>query len=79
MTSLTMKRQFKNKTGYSIIEMYQTGTNCVKIKSSLCYPSYNKGQVVKYVQNSFEVTKEEANQYFLRYKRERYEYEIEKA
>lgn len=67
MTHVELKRNFKRKDGYTRITMDEKGFGKVKIKHSLCYPAIQEGKYVEYVQNTYEVTKEEANQMFTKF------------
>ena len=77
MTFVEMKRKFKIKDGYTRITMEETPF-AIKIKHSLCYPAMEEGKFVEYVQNTYEVKKDEANNLFLKYKKQGFEYRIEK-
>ena len=70
MTFVEMKRNFKTKDGYTRITMEEN--------HSLCYPAIEEGKFVEYVQNTYEVKKDEANSLFLKYKKQGFEYRIEK-
>lgn len=41
-------------------------------------PAMEEGKFVEYVQNTYEVKKDEANSLFLKYKKQGFEYRIEK-
>lgn len=77
MTFVEMKRNFKNKDGYTRITM-EENPFAIKIKHSLCYPAVQAGKFVEYVQNTYEVKKDEANKLFLKFKKQGFEYKIEK-
>lgn len=77
MTFVEMKRKFKIKNGYTRITM-EENPFAIKIKHSLCYPAMEEGKFVEYVQNTYEVKKDEANSLFLKYKKQGFEYRIEK-
>lgn len=73
MKTVEMKRNFKTKAGFSRIVMI--GPNefgKVKIKSSLCYPAYQEGKFVEYVQNVWEETRDGANKEYLKLKKQGY-------
>lgn len=77
MMFVEMKRNFKTKDGYTRITM-EENPFAIKIKHSLCYPAMEEGKFVEYVQNTYEVKKDEANSLFLKYKKQGFEYRIEK-
>ena len=77
MTFVEMKRKFKFKDGYTRITM-EENPFAIKIKHSLCQPAMEEGKFVEYVQNTYEVKKDEANSLFLKYKKQGFEYRIEK-
>ena len=77
MKFVEMKRNFKTKDGYTRITM-EENPFAIKIKHSLCYPATEEGKFVEYVQNTYEVKKDEANGLFLKYKKQGFEYRIEK-
>lgn len=77
MTFVEMKRNFKSKDGYTRITM-EENPFAIKIKHSLCYPAMQEGKFVEYVQNAYEVKKDEANKLFLKFKKQGFEYRIEK-
>ena len=77
MKTVEMKRNFKTKSGFSRITMI--GPNefgKVKYESSLCYPANEEGKFVKYVQNTYEMTRDEANKMYLKLKKQGYEIKI---
>lgn len=82
MTRIEMKRNFKEKAGYTLIVMqekpYECYKYCIKYKKSFCYPAYQEGKYVEYVQATKEMTREEANQMFLKLKKLGFEYTITK-
>lgn len=65
MTSVEMKRKFKNKDGFTRISMIENQFGKIKIKISFCYPAIQEGKFVEYVQSVWEANKEEANEFFL--------------
>lgn len=64
-TVIEMRRNFKNKNGFTRIIMTATTYGKIKCKESLCYPSYQKGKFVEYVQDVRERTRDEANERYL--------------
>lgn len=77
MTFVEMKRNFKTKDGYTRITM-EENPFAIKIKHSLCYPAMQDGKFIEYVQNTYDVKKDEANKLFLKFKKQGFEYKIEK-
>ena len=69
MKTVEMKRNFKNKDGYTRITMQEIPTGKIKYKCSFCYPANESGKFVEYVQNTYEMTKDEANAEYLRNKK----------
>lgn len=49
-----------------------------KIKDGYTRITMEEGKFVEYVQNTYEVKKDEANSLFLKYKKQGFEYRIEK-
>ena len=78
MTIVEMKRNFKTKIGYTRVKMVDKGFGIVKYQWSLCYPADQEGKFVEYVQNVYEMTKEEANKKYLELKKQGYESKIYK-
>ena len=73
MKTVEMKRNFKTKSGFSRITMI--GPNefgKIKYKSSLCYPADQDGKFVEYTQNTYEMTRDEANAMYLKLKKQGY-------
>lgn len=70
MTTVEFKRDFRNKSGYTRILLTETPFGKVKYRCSLCYPSYRKSEYVEYTQNTYEMSKNEANALFLRLKKQ---------
>lgn len=70
MKTVEMKRNFKSKDGYTRVLMVQNEFGKVKYKYSLCYPAYQKGKFVEYTQDTYEMTREEANAMYLKLKKQ---------
>lgn len=70
MTTVEMRRNFKSKDGYTRVLMIQNEFGKVKYKCSLCYPAYQQGKYVEYTQNTYEMTREEANERYLKLKKQ---------
>lgn len=78
MTIVEMKRNFKTKSGFTRIVMLENGFGKIKYKCSLCYPAVQDGKFVEYVQNTYEMTKDEANKMYSKLKKQGYESKITK-
>jgi hypothetical protein len=78
MTTVEMKRNFKEKLGYTRVLMIQKYNGEVKYKRSLCYPAAQNGKFVEYTQNTYEMTREEANAMYLKLKKQGFTSEITK-
>lgn len=78
MKTVEMKRNFKTKSGYTRILMIEKENGKIKYKWSLCYPAYQEGKFVEYVQDTYEMTKDEANKMYLKLKKQGYESKITK-
>lgn len=50
--------------------MEEIPTGKIKIRFSYCYPAAEDGKYIEYVQNTYEVTKDEANKEYLRNKKQ---------
>lgn len=72
-TFIEMRRNFKNKSGFTRVVMRETHFGKIKYKYSLCYPADEEGKFVEYVQNTYEMTKDEANKMYLKLKKQRFE------
>ena len=72
MKSIEMRRNFKTKSGFTRVVMHETYENSrfIKYQSSLWYPAIQDGKFVEYVQNTFEMTRDEANKEYLRLKKQ---------
>lgn len=64
-TVIEMRRNFKNKNGFTRIVMRATSYGTIKYKDSLCYPAYQEGKFVEYVQDARDMTRDEANEWYL--------------
>ena len=78
MTTVEMTRNFKTKSGYTRIVMREKGFGKIKYKFSLCYPAYQEGKFVEYVQNTYEMTREEANKMYIKLKKQGFTSKITK-
>lgn len=79
MKAVEMKKNFKTKSGFTRVLLTEKGYgDKIKYKRSLCYPAVQEEKYVEYVQDAYEMTKEEANKMFLRLKKQGYEYTITK-
>ncbi|MBO7736149.1 MAG: hypothetical protein J6S67_26495 [Methanobrevibacter sp.] len=79
MKTVEMKKNFKTKSGYFRILMWEKGYgDKIKFETALVYPSDKEGKFIKYVQNTGELTRAEANKWFLDSKKQGYTYTIEK-
>ena len=78
MTHVAMTKNFKTKSGYFRIDMFEKYENTIKITTSLCYPSDQEGKFVQYIQNTWECSRKEANAFFLKNKKQGYSYTIDK-
>lgn len=77
MKTVEMKKNFKNKAGFKRIEMI--GPNefgKVQYKWSLCYPANEEGKFVEYVQDKYTMTRDEANNMYLKLKKQGFEIKI---
>jgi hypothetical protein len=74
MKRVELKRDFKEKAGYTLIVMqekpYEYYEKCIRFKRSFCYPAYQEGKFVEYVQETHELTRDEANRMFLKLKKQ---------
>ena len=73
-----MTRNFKTKSGYTRILMIQNEFGKIKYKYSFCYPAYQEGKFIEYVQNTYEMTREEANAMYLKLKKQGFTSKITK-
>ena len=81
MTTVIIKENFKKKAGYwrtVMSEKYGKDSNIIKVRISTCYPANQEGKFVEYVQNTYEITRAEANERFLKAKKKGAEITIEK-
>lgn len=73
MTRVEMKRDFKEKAGFTLIVMqekpYEHYEKCIRYKKSFCYPATQEGKFVEYVQETHDMTRAEANREFLNLKK----------
>jgi hypothetical protein len=77
MKTVEMKKNFKTKSGYTRVLMI--GPNefgKVKYRRSLCYPANEEGKFVEYTQDTYEMTRDEANNEYLKLKKWGYEIKI---
>lgn len=73
MKTVEMKRNFKTKSGFTRITMI--GPNefgKIKYRRSLCYPANEEGKFVEYVQDTYEMLRDEANKECLKLKKQGY-------
>jgi hypothetical protein len=70
MKTVEMKRNFKSKDGYTRIVMKETPSGKINYRFSYCYPANEEEKFVEYVQNTYEMTKDEANKEYLRCKKQ---------
>lgn len=71
MTTVIIKENFKKKDGYwrtVMTEKYGKESDVIKVRISLCYPG-DFGKDIEYVQNTYEITRAEANKRFLKAKK----------
>lgn len=72
MTTVEMTRNFKTKAGYTRVIMIEKYPGTIKYIRSLCYPAYQEGHFVEYTQDTYEMTKDEANNMYLKLKKQGY-------
>lgn len=78
MTIVEMTRNFKTKSGYTRVVMQDKGFGTIKYKRSLCYPAYQEGKFVEYVQDVYDMTRDKANKMYLSLLKQGYKAEIKK-
>lgn len=78
MKTVEMTRNFKTKSGYTRVLMIQNEFGKIKYRYSFCYPANQEGKFVEYVQNTYEMTREEANEEYLRLKKQGFNAKITK-
>lgn len=76
MTTVEMRRNFKQKAGFTRVLMIEKGFGKVKYIYSLCYPAVQDGKYVEYTQDAYEMTKDEANQMYLKLKKQGFDSKI---
>lgn len=76
MTTVEMRRNFKQKAGFTRVLMIEKGLGKVKYKCSLCYPAVEDGKYVEYTQDAYEMTKDEVNQMYLKLKKQGFDSKI---
>ena len=69
MKTIEMTRPFKTKAGYTRILLIEKDEHHIKYRMSFCYPAVQAGKFVEYVQNSYEMTRAEANREWARNKK----------